>query len=194
MSRAYIAWQTFLDNIFADFLDEVLAKVIPISCRHWWCFVTARSSTRNVILIKLLTIPSEENTGNTNIKKKCKYQGLVAKYENRECTVYYFPIDVGSKEIYNTSFSKFYPPWKYLVGEKKKTVINTAFKKPLEQECSVNLNQDFKKKYSYSKGIQKWNFRLPIWHLNITIKLNGINLCAKPNKRFVKISVTLIEC
>ena len=42
--RAYIAWQSFLENNFADFLYKAWVKVIPISSSCWWRFVTATSA------------------------------------------------------------------------------------------------------------------------------------------------------
>ena len=42
-SSINFAWQNFLENNFADFLDEVLVKIIQISSSRWWCFITALS-------------------------------------------------------------------------------------------------------------------------------------------------------
>ena len=42
--RPYIAWQSFLESNFADFLHEVWVKIIQILSSHWWCFVISRYS------------------------------------------------------------------------------------------------------------------------------------------------------
>ena len=42
--RRCIAWYSFLENNFAEFLDEVGLKWIKISSGRWWPFVTATSA------------------------------------------------------------------------------------------------------------------------------------------------------
>ncbi len=68
--------------------------------------------TKNIIIIAL-TVPLEENFANA--KKKCKYEDLAAECENRGWTVYYFPTEVGSRGIYNTTLY-IEPPLVYQVG------------------------------------------------------------------------------
>ena len=40
VSRPYIARGSFLENNFADFLDDVLVKIIKITSNCWWRFIT----------------------------------------------------------------------------------------------------------------------------------------------------------
>ena len=61
-------------------------------------------ATKNVIIIEL-TVPSEENLANAYTRKTVDYQDLVAECENRGWTVYNFPVEIRSREIY-TLFSK----------------------------------------------------------------------------------------
>ena len=48
----------------------------------------------------------EENLFNAYVRKKCKYQELVAECENRGWCTHYFPIEIGSRGFYKTSLSK----------------------------------------------------------------------------------------
>ena len=93
--------------------------------------------TKNVILIEL-TVPSEENLANAYARKKCKYQDLVADCENRGWTVFYFPIEVGSRGIYNTTFSKCLASLGIPNG-KRKPILDTASKTALRASYTIWL-------------------------------------------------------
>ena len=42
--KANIAWQSFLENNLAQFLDELWVKIIQILSSRWWCLITATSA------------------------------------------------------------------------------------------------------------------------------------------------------
>ena len=86
--------------------------------------------TKNVIITKL-TVPTEENLTNAYARKKCKYQELIAECENREWSVYYFPVEVGSRGFYNTSLG--------VLSRKGKTIIDTASKTALRTSYVIWL-------------------------------------------------------
>ena len=52
--RGRVAWQSFLENNFADFSDVVRVKNIKISSSRWWRFQYATSPIR--CLVQLLKI------------------------------------------------------------------------------------------------------------------------------------------
>ena len=63
-------------------------------------------------------------------KKSNKHQDLVAECENRGWTVYYCPVEVGSRGIYNTSVSKLLASLEIPSG-KRKPIMDTASKTAL---------------------------------------------------------------
>ena len=93
--------------------------------------------TKNVIIIEL-TIPSQENLANDNARKKCRYEDLVAECENRGWTVYYFPIEVGSRGIYNTTPSKCLASLGIPSG-KRKSIVDTASKTAFRASYTIWL-------------------------------------------------------
>ncbi|XP_072021338.1 uncharacterized protein [Amphiura filiformis] len=82
--------------------------------------------TKHVIIIEL-TVPSEENLANAYVRKKCKYEDLVAECKNRGWTVFYFPVEVGSRSFYNTSLTKCLAALGVTKG-KRKPILDTASK------------------------------------------------------------------
>ena len=54
--------------------------------------ITIYSERARTVIIIELTVPMEENMSNAYARKKCKYQDLVAKCENRGWCIHYFPI------------------------------------------------------------------------------------------------------
>jgi hypothetical protein len=94
-------------------------------------------STKNVIIIEL-TVPSEENLANAYDRKKTKYQDLVAECENRGWTVFYFPIEVGSRGIYNTTLTKCLASLGVPNG-KRKSIMDTASKTALRASYTIWL-------------------------------------------------------
>ena len=98
--------------------------------------------TKNVIIIEL-TVPTEENLANAYARKKCKYQELIAECENRGWSVYYFPVEVGSRGFYNTSLSKCLASLGVPSG-KRKTIMDTASKTALRTSYVIWLCRNSK--------------------------------------------------
>ena len=98
--------------------------------------------TKNVIITEL-TVPTEENLANAYARKKCKYQELIAECEKRGWSVYYSPVEVGSRGFYNTSLSKCLASLGVPSG-KRKTVIDTASKTALRMSYVIWLCRNSK--------------------------------------------------
>ncbi|XP_072022080.1 uncharacterized protein [Amphiura filiformis] len=81
--------------------------------------ITIYSATTKHAIIIELTVPSEDNLANAYARKKCKYEDLVAECENRGWTVFYFPVEMGSRDFYNTSLNQVFSCLWSPKGEKK---------------------------------------------------------------------------
>ncbi|XP_072028330.1 uncharacterized protein [Amphiura filiformis] len=93
-------------------------------------FTIYSAITKHVIIIIDSTIGGEPSQCVRQENMKCKYEDLIAECENRGYTVFYFPVEVGSRGFYNTSLTKCLAALGVPKG-KRKPVLDTASKSAL---------------------------------------------------------------
>jgi len=105
--------------------------------------ITIHSPKTKTVIIIELTVPIEENLSNANIRKKCKYEDLVAECENRKWHTYYFPVEVGSRGFYNTSLTKCLTALGIPKGHRK-PILDEASRTALRASYFIWLNRNNK--------------------------------------------------
>ena len=93
-------WEFLMDE---EYKQVVFPPIITETAKR--PDITIYSKRTKTVIIIELTVPMEENLSNANARKKCKYEDLVAECENRGWCTHYFPIEVRSGGIYNTSLT-----------------------------------------------------------------------------------------
>ena len=111
------------------------------------------SELAKILVLLELTVPSEQNLTNANIRKKCKYSELVAECENRSWTTHYFPVEIGSRGFYNTSLPKCLTALGVPKG-KRKGIMDHAAKTALRGSYAIWLSRN-------SKAFQKMTLIKP---------------------------------
>ncbi|XP_072041400.1 cytochrome P450 2C5-like [Amphiura filiformis] len=97
-------------------------------------------------LMHRYTIKKPAGMDIVNIQKKYKYQDLVADCENRGRCTHYFPIEMGSRGIYNTSLTKCIAALG-VPGGKGRNIMDVAYKTALsilEEFRQTDLIQSWK--------------------------------------------------